>query len=308
MVESTPVHVGCKLCSGCGRIKPIKDFPGGKGRCKQCRNDYQRQRYASNSEVRRAAAEIRERNREKNRLYAAEYYRANREKMIADAREYAKRNPPNPERTRELSRLRDAARKRAAVRCSIDGCGRPIRNVALQLCYVHNRRYQRDGVLGGEIRQRAAGTIPTGTICMLDDCSKPYHANGFCKMHDRVNRWRENPESAETGTAAARRRRARKRKLPSEPYTLSDIIARDGADCVLCGDTIDLNLTWPDTGSVTVDHLEPLSWPDSAGDVLSNVSAAHLGCNNARRDRPHPAAARKRAELLALERAAEAAM
>lgn len=62
---------------------------------------------------------------------------------------------------------------------------------------------------------------------------------------------------------------------------------------------MDLTAVWPDPKVPTVEHLECLSWPDSAGDVLLNVSAAHYDCNNRRRDQPHPAAERKRAELLA---------
>jgi hypothetical protein len=103
--------------------------------------------------------------------------------------------------------------------------------------------------------------------------------------------------------AASRRRRARKRALPAEPYTIRDILARDGEDCVLCAAALGLSETFPHPMSVTVEHLECLAWPDSPGDVLSNVAAAHLTCNCQRGDRPHPAAARKRAELLAAEAA-----
>lgn len=98
-------------------------------------------------------------------------------------------------------------------------------------------------------------------------------------------------------------RRARKRALPVERYTLAQIIERDGTLCLLCGEEMDLMAVWPDPKVPTVEHLECLSWPDSAGDVLLNVSAAHYDCNNRRRANPHPAAARKRAELLALDTA-----
>lgn len=106
----------------------------------------------------------------------------------------------------------------------------------------------------------------------------------------------------EVGRRAMARRRARLRGLPSESYTLAGLLARDGTDCVLCGDPLDLLASYPDPNAPTVEHLECLSWPDAtAGDVLSNCGVSHWGCNNARRDKPHPAAARKRAELLAQE-------
>lgn len=109
-----------------------------------------------------------------------------------------------------------------------------------------------------------------------------------------------NPEAArEKVRRANARRRARLRRLPVEEYSLAQIVERDGARCVLCGDDLDLDSIYPHPLSPTVEHLECLSWPDSAGDVFSNVGAAHARCNFKRGDRPHPAAARKRAELLA---------
>jgi hypothetical protein len=109
----------------------------------------------------------------------------------------------------------------------------------------------------------------------------------------------------EVGRRAMSRRRARLRGLPCEPYTLAELLERDGTDCVLCGEPLDLTASYPDPNAPTVEHLVCLSWPDAAtaGDVPSNCGVSHWGCNNSRRDKPHPAAARKRAELLAAEAA-----
>lgn len=110
-----------------------------------------------------------------------------------------------------------------------------------------------------------------------------------------------DPEPArEVTRRAAAKRRARLRNLPVEPYTVTEILDRDGDACVLCGSQLDLTAQHPDPTSVTVEHLECLSWPDSAGDVPSNVALAHYRCNCQRGDRPHPAAVRKRAELMAI--------
>lgn len=113
--------------------------------------------------------------------------------------------------------------------------------------------------------------------------------------------WRAaNPERVtEAGRRAQSARRARKRGLPTERYTMAQIIERDGPLCVLCGEELDLDAVHPDPLSPTVEHLECIAWPNSAGDVLTNVAVAHYRCNNQRRTSPHPAAARKRAELLA---------
>lgn len=115
---------------------------------------------------------------------------------------------------------------------------------------------------------------------------------------------RDPEKTREKRRRAMSRRRARLRGLPTEDYTLVQLLARDGTRCVLCGDELDLTARCPDPKSPTVEHLECLSWPTSAGDVLTNVAVAHFRCNTRRRTSPHPAAARKRADLLAAEAAA----
>lgn len=123
------------------------------------------------------------------------------------------------------------------------------------------------------------------------------------------DRWRANNQQRdwEQRRRAQDRRRARRRSLPVESYSVQQLIERDGTACILCTEEIDLTLRYPDVRCLTVDHLEPLSWPDSAGDVPSNCGLAHFSCNSSRGNKPHPAAARKRAELLAAE-SIEAAM
>jgi hypothetical protein len=114
--------------------------------------------------------------------------------------------------------------------------------------------------------------------------------------------WREdNAELVrETQRRAISRRRARLRGLPTEPYTMDQLLERDGTLCALCGEELDLEAVHPEPLAPTVEHLECVSWPDSAGDVPSNCAVAHYRCNCQRGDRPNPAAARKRAELLRL--------
>lgn len=100
------------------------------------------------------------------------------------------------------------------------------------------------------------------------------------------------------------RRRARLRELPVEPYTVAELLERDGTDCVLCDRPLNLAVEYPHPMALTIEHLECISWPGSAGDVPTNVALSHWRCNDQRRDKTHPASARKRAELLAAEAAA----
>jgi hypothetical protein len=115
--------------------------------------------------------------------------------------------------------------------------------------------------------------------------------------------WEDNNRELvrELRRRAMSRRRARLRGLPSERYTIDQLLERDGTLCVLCGGELDLSAAHPEPSSPTVEHLECIAWPGSAGDVLSNVAVSHWDCNNRRRTNPHPAAVLKRAELLAAE-------
>ena len=140
---------------------------------------------------------------------------------------------------------------------------------------------------------------------------------GRARSNAAVARWKAaNPEYdkkfrednadlyREFGRVASSRRRARLAGLAVEDYTLEQILERDGIDCVLCGEELDLDAVAPAPWAATVEHLECISWPGSAGDVFGNVAAAHATCNFKRHNNPHPAAARKRAELLAAEQLA----
>jgi hypothetical protein len=112
--------------------------------------------------------------------------------------------------------------------------------------------------------------------------------------------WRAaNPDrTRENARRGMHRRRARLRALPVEPYTMAQLVERDGTCCVLCNGELDFTVTYPEPLAPTVEHLECISW-GIAGDEPSNVALSHWDCNNRRQDKPHPAAARKRAELLA---------
>lgn len=258
---------------------------------------YYRDRYANDPEYRaRKLAEAkrwREKHPEKAREHQARHYAANREARIAAAAEYVRLHPRDKEQKRAYGQRRAEAMKERPERCSVDGCGRSLRNITLQLCQQHYIRLRRTGSVGGDVRVRR--TVQPGATCSIDACGEPHEARGLCKPHYRALHFQENREQ---GRAWVRRRQMRKQALPSEVYTLTDIIVRDGTDCVLCGEPLELDARWPNLRCATVEHLECLSWPDSSGDVLANVAASHLTCNAARRDRPHPRAAVKRAELL----------
>ena len=143
-----------------------------------------------------------------------------------------------------------------------------------------------------------------GSEMCIRDRSRAWSKANSDRYRSNIDRWRrENPErDLEIRRRIQSRRRARMRGLPVEPYTMDQLLERDGTLCVLCDGELDLSAAHPDLLAPTVEHLECISWDNSAGDVPANCAVAHFTCNSSRNNRPHPAAARKRSELLAAER------
>lgn len=63
-----------------------------------------------------------------------------------------------------------------------------------------------------------------------------------------------------------------RRKFPPE-Y----LAERDGGDCRLCGNHVDLSLKWPDPMSSSIDHIVPVALGGT--DDEENLQLTHLACN-----------------------------
>ncbi len=87
----------------------------------------------------------------------------------------------------------------------------------------------------------------------------------------------------ENGREARRRRRARIAGVESEPFTLRDVIDRDGWRCGICGRNVKPGSKGRDRPSL--DHIVPLA--QGGPHTLANAQLAHFGCNSAKghRDR-----------------------
>lgn len=72
-------------------------------------------------------------------------------------------------------------------------------------------------------------------------------------------------------------RRARKYGVEYERFLNVEVFDRDDWTCQLCADPIDPALKWPEPGSVSLDHIVPLS--RGGGHTRVNSQAAHIGCN-----------------------------
>lgn len=96
-------------------------------------------------------------------------------------------------------------------------------------------------------------------------CSQP------CRR--RLN-YRRNSEKQAANT---RRRRAARRGLLAEDFSLTDIAERDRWRCQICGNKVDKDLKWPHKKCATVDHIVPIKLGGEHS--KANCQLAHADCN-----------------------------
>lgn len=66
--------------------------------------------------------------------------------------------------------------------------------------------------------------------------------------------------------------------------TVGQIAKRDGIDCKICGDPVDMALRKPDLFCASVDHIVPRALGGT--DDPQNLQLAHLWCNQVKQKRP----------------------
>lgn len=111
-------------------------------------------------------------------------------------------------------------------------------------------------------------------------CSKSCAAN--LELRTGVHPFADRPRrTIEERRAAWRRKnwtkRAARKLVPSEPYTLAEIAERDAFRCGLCRRKVRMDLAGRHPRSPSIDHVVPLSL--GGDDTRANVQLAHLGCN-----------------------------
>lgn len=79
------------------------------------------------------------------------------------------------------------------------------------------------------------------------------------------------------------KRRGRLAATYVEDVSVSQLLERDGSNCMICYTPLDLDAKWPDRLSVTVDHAIPISLGGEHS--LGNTQLAHAVCNSAKGNR-----------------------
>lgn len=141
-------------------------------------------------------------------------------------------------------------------------------------------------------KNRSNVKVPAVKQCATCDAfichvGKGSHLKKYCSLCsyksylEGAKRYRKNyPENC----AQARfRRRTRIKNVRYEVVTEADVITNHGADCHLCGRSIDFSLVWPHPQSKSMDHVIPIA--KGGPHILANVKLAHLTCNMRKSDK-----------------------
>lgn len=171
--------------------------------------------------------------------------------------------------------------------CSIDGCTGPAKGRGW--CGKHYGRWS----VHGDPVARVRGEVVAGKkLCAICGEDKPVaeftRLNDPCRpcqaMQVQAHRKR-NPDYWRTDAADARsqRRRAAKRDPSADLFAPVEIFVRDNWTCGICSTPVDRSKKFPDAGSISLDHIVPLS--RGGLHTRANTQASHLGCNIRKNDR-----------------------
>jgi len=67
------------------------------------------------------------------------------------------------------------------------------------------------------------------------------------------------------------------RRQQSYAMTVTDLVERDGSECALCNEPVDMSLKWPDRWAPTRDHIVPVV--HGGDNSAANLQLAHFTCN-----------------------------
>lgn len=199
--------------------------------------------------------------------------------------------------------------------CEIEGCTTPKRSKSARWCHKHYARWirhgdplekkvpeypgQECGYCGRVSTRRFCSTRCQGrydrgsphvkscsecgnefvphqkTAICSDECKKAREKRQSREAHRRY--WESDPEYRRKLRLHYLKRKRLLSEAVCEVFTHEEIFERDGWVCQICHQPIDRDVEWPAPGSVSLDHIVPLS--RGGEHTRANTQAAHLGCN-----------------------------
>ncbi len=122
---------------------------------------------------------------------------------------------------------------------------------------------------------------------LINHRSREHYAANKERYRENRHRWMESNRERFTEyrnewsriNGSGHRARCKRFGVPYTPISKTAIFVRDNWVCGLCGDAVDRTIPWPDPMSPTLDHIVPLSHPESPGHTDTNVHLAHFFCN-----------------------------
>lgn len=200
--------------------------------------------------------------------------------------------------------------------CSIPGCG--DLTVGLGFCKAHWNRFNETGNpyrpcrgCGAPLSIHLDGRVAycgihCKPLCGAPDCGELADDNGYCTRHGSRARYHGGMlpvldyECSLCGTLVERSYADKQQRTNSTLcpdcrlkrsrdhgwYRAEVLAGLIPADCGLCGEHIDLDLHWPDSGSLQIDHIIPVSRGGS--NERRNLQPAHAKCNMRKNNRIAP--------------------
>lgn len=130
-------------------------------------------------------------------------------------------------------------------------------------------------------RTRSDGWDNKCKDCKADYRRSLYERNAESEKALSAQWRRDNPDLARAQHSLRRARRFV--NGPPEIIKFSEVYHRDGGICGLCHEIVDKDLTFPDPGYGTIDHIIPLS--KGGPHQYENVQLAHSSCNSKKGNR-----------------------
>lgn len=177
--------------------------------------------------------------------------------------------------------------------CIADDCAAAVR--AWGWCRAHYRLWKAHGK-----PEYMAPKPPR--MCSIEGCPNKHRTGGYCSSHNEYKKRHgtatpqprpcslcgtefESVQSKQLMCSPC----ARYRQNTSHGVNPITLAKRDGNGCGLCGDLVDMSLSWPNPASPSVDHVIP--WSLGGTHDLSNLQLAHLSCNCRKGNRVNAAVA-----------------